>query len=320
MTRDDVARLAGVSTAVVSYVLNDGPRPVSSEKRTRVLAAIAALGYRRDAVAAALSSRRSRTLGLLLPDATNPFFADLAGRIEDAAFARGYTVLIGNAAEDRAREARHLEAFISHRVDGVIAIVADLAAPLPAPLALLGGRVVLLDRVPRDWFGPAVAADNRLGGRLAAERLAGAGRRSLVVLAGPTRFAHIGDRIDGFAEALAGGSTCTVVPAEAFDFAAGRAAMASALGRIRPDGVFCCTDSLAIGALAALASAGLRVPADVALIGYDDVAQAAVTVPPLTTVAQPIAAMAERALELLLAGGPDGTSLLGPRLVARESG
>ncbi|HEY3108394.1 MAG TPA: substrate-binding domain-containing protein, partial [Chloroflexota bacterium] len=85
-------------------------------------------------------------------------------------------------------------------------------------------------------------------------------------------------------------------------------------------GVFCCTDSLAIGALAALAAAGLRVPTDVALVGYDDVAQAAVTVPPLTTVAQPIAAMAERALELLLGVGPPGTSLLAPRLVVRESG
>src|SRR5215210_6359794 len=128
VTRDDVARRAGVSTAVVSYVLNDGPRPVSREKRARVLEAIAELGYRRDAVAAALSSRRSNILGLLLPDATNPFFADLAG---------------------------HLEAFMAHRVDGVIAIVADLAAPLPAPLAQLAGRVVLLDRVPREWAGPA---------------------------------------------------------------------------------------------------------------------------------------------------------------------
>ena len=143
MTRDDVARRAGVSTAVVSYVLNDGPRPVSPEKRERVLRAIAELGYRRDAVAAALSSRRSRTLGLLLPDATNPFFADLAGRIEDAAFAKGYTVLIGNAAEDRAREARHLEAFMAHRVEGVIACLADVAAPLPDLIEQLGH-----DRVP----------------------------------------------------------------------------------------------------------------------------------------------------------------------------
>src|SRR5206468_3210889 len=181
----------------------------------------------------------------------NPSFADLAGRIEDAAFAQGYTVLIGNAAEDRAREARHLEAFMAHRVDGVIAILADLAAPLPAPLARLSGRVVLLDRVPRDWDGPAVAADSRLGGRLAAERLLATGRGRLVVLAGPTGFAHVGERVEGFADALAPGATCTVVPAEAFDFAAGRAAMAAALDRGRPDGVFCCTDSLAIGALAA---------------------------------------------------------------------
>src|SRR3989442_9928832 len=257
VTRDDVARRAGVSPGVVSSVLTEGPRAVSGEKRARVLAAIAELGYRRDAVAAALSSRRSNTLGLLLPDATNPFFADLAGRIEDAAFAKGYTVLIGNAAEDRAREARYLEAFLAHRVDGVIAILADLAAPLPAPLAQLSGRVVLLDRVPRDWGGPAVAADNRVGGRLAAERLVKTGRRRLAVLAGPTNFAHVSDRVEGFEAALPRGTTCAVVPAAAFDFAAGRAAMAAALDRGRPDGVFCCTDSLAIGALAALAAAGL---------------------------------------------------------------
>src|SRR5262249_29762741 len=154
----------------------------------------------------------------------------------------GYTVLIGNAAEDRAREARHLEAFLAHRVDGVIAILADLAAPLPAPLAQLSGRVVLLDRVPRDWAGPAVAADHRVGGPPAARRLVGPGRRRLVVLAGPTGFAHVNDRVEGFAAELPADASVSVVPAEAFDFVAGRAALAPALARGRPDGVFCCTD------------------------------------------------------------------------------
>jgi LacI family transcriptional regulator len=319
VTRDDVARRAGVSTAVVSYVLNDGPRPVSPEKRERVLRAIAELGYRRDAVAAALSSRRSGTLGLLLPDAANPFFADLARRIEDLAFGRGYTVLIGNAAEDRAREARHLEAFLAHRVDGVIACLADVAAPLPPPIAQLGERVVLVDRVPAGWSGRSVAVDNRRGGRLAAERLTGIGRRRLAVLSGPAGFTHVAHRVGGFTGALPPGCDCDVAVAPSFDYASGRAVMAELLRDVRPDGVFCCSDALAIGALAAIAQAGRRAPDDVAVVGYDDIAQAAVTVPPLTTVGQPTEAMAEQALALLLDHRAPPAPPLQPRLVVRES-
>lgn len=319
VTRDDVARRAGVSTAVVSYVLNGGPRPVSPEKRTRVLAAIEQLGYQRDAVAAALSSRRSHILGLLVPDAANPYFADLARRVEDAAFARGYTVLIGNAAEDRAREARHLDAFFAHRVDGVIASLADVAAPLPSQLREHAERFVLVDRVPPGWSGRAVAVDNRRGGRLAARRLLERGCRRLAVLAGPSGFAHVVERLEGFTGALPPGAKPTVGTARQFAFGEGRRAMARLLADKTPDGLFCCTDSLAIGALAAIAEAGLRVPDDVAVVGYDDVAQASVTVPPLTTVAQPTDEIAEQALALLLDPGLPNPPLLAPRLVARAS-
>src|SRR5687768_5108422 len=260
VTRDDVARLAGVSTAVVSYVLNAGPRPVSAGRRLRVLRAIEELGYRRDAVAAALSSRKSGTIGLLLPDASNPFFADLARRVEDLAFARGYTVLIGNAAEDRAREVRHLEAFLAHRVDGVIACLADLAAPLPAPLSRLPDRVVLVDRVPAGWTGRAVAVDNWRGGQLAGERLIQGGRRRLAVLSGPSGFAHVAHRVGGFASVLPPDASRHVAVAPSFDYASGRAVMAEVLRDVSPDGVFCCSDALAIGALASLAAAGRRVP------------------------------------------------------------
>lgn len=318
VTRDDVARRAGVSTAVVSYVVNDGPRPVSVAKRQRVLDAIAELGYRRDAVAAALSSRRRHALGLLLPDASNPFFADLARRIEDAAFTRGYTVLIGNAAEDRDREARHLETFLAHRVDGVIAILADVESALPVQLDALAERAVLVDRAPAAWRGRAVTVDNRAGGRLAAAHLA-ARCSAVVVLAGPTGFAHVAERVAGFREALPPGVDCRTVAAEDFGFAAGRAALAEALASGQPDGAFCCTDSLAIGAISALAAAGLAVPRDVAVVGYDDVALAAVAVPPLTTVAQPVEQIAEQALELLLGEPGARCALLQPRLVVRES-
>lgn len=319
VTRDDVARRAGVSTAVVSYVLNGGPRAVSADKRARVLRAVTDLGYSRDAVAAALSSRHSRALGLLLPDASNPFFADLARRIEDAAFARGYIVLIGNSAEDRDREARHLAAFFSHRVDGVVACVADVDAPVPSGLAERLDRVVLLDRVPRDWPGRAVAVDNRAGGALAAQRLRSRGCRRTAIVAGPAGFAHVADRVGGFLTSAGGAAEVDVEAAASFGFESGRDAMARLLERVRLDGVFCCSDALAIGALAALAERGRRVPDDVAVIGFDDVPQARVTNPPLTTIAQPLDDLAEHALTSLLVPGVPGTVLLPPRLVARAS-
>src|SRR4051794_7921304 len=110
-TRDDVARLAGTSPAVVSYVLNDGPRPVSAPTRERVLAAVAELGYRPNRVARALRAKRTRAFGLIAPDASNPFFAALARAIEDAAYADGYTLLVGNSADDPEREASYVRTF-----------------------------------------------------------------------------------------------------------------------------------------------------------------------------------------------------------------
>jgi DNA-binding LacI/PurR family transcriptional regulator len=236
--------------------------------------------------------------------------------VEDAAFARGYTVLIGNAAEDRAREARHLDAFFAHRVDGVIACLADVEAPLPAQLRDHPDRFVIVDRVPPGWSGRAVGVDNRRGGRLAADRLLARGCRRLAVLAGPRGFHHVTDRVEGF---LSRATTERIGRARQFSYAEGRRAMAALLAEGAPDGVFCCTDSLAIGALAAIAEAKLRAPDDVAVVGYDDVAQAAVSVPPLTTVAQPIEAIAEQALALLLDPALPNPPLLAPRLVARAS-
>lgn len=318
ITRNDVARAAGVSTAVVSYVLNDGPRRVSADRRQRVVQAIADLGYRRDPVAAALSSGRGGTIGLLVPDASNPFFADLARRIEDAAFARGYTVLIGNAAEDRDRETRHLDAFIAQRAAGVIACLADVASDLPRQIEQLADRLVLIDRVPRGWTGRAIAIDNDEGGRLAASRLVARGCHHCMVIAGPPGFEHVERRVAGFLGALPKSVDARVVSARSFGFLDGATIARGALDR-RTDALFCCTDALAIGALAAIAESGRSVPGDIAVVGYDDVPQARATFPPLTTIAQPADEMARLAVAALLDGETVPRGLLRPILVVRES-
>ncbi|HEX2326479.1 MAG TPA: LacI family DNA-binding transcriptional regulator, partial [Chloroflexota bacterium] len=126
VTRDDVARAAGVSVATVSYVLNGGPRPVSEERRRRVLEAVASLDYRPNAIARSLRARRTRILGLVLPDSANPYFAALSHAIEEAATERGYQVIIANAAERPEREAGHIEALLRLQVDGLFWIPADL--------------------------------------------------------------------------------------------------------------------------------------------------------------------------------------------------
>ena len=124
VTRDDVARMAGTSTAVVSYVVNNGPRRVSEKTRAKVLAAIDELGYRPNGFARALRSTRSRLLGLVLPDNSNPFFAELARVIEDEAFRRGYLLLLGNSTENDERQAAYVREFLELRVEGLLLISA----------------------------------------------------------------------------------------------------------------------------------------------------------------------------------------------------
>lgn len=320
-TRDDVARAAGVSVATVSYVLNGGPRPVSAERRRRVLQAVADLEYRPNAIARSLRARRTRILGFVLPDSANPYFAALAHAIEEAAAARGYQVIMANAAERPEREAAHIEALLRLQVDGLFWIPADLrraSRVSPRPDV----PTVQIDRT-LDVFPPrggadgaagkgavfdVVTADNLAGGRLATDHLLALGHRRLACLAGPAGHRHAQARLQGFKEALrtagAGSGAGELIGHGEFDYASG-AAVAGGWCALPPDarptGIVCGNDAMAIGALAALAAAGLRVPGDVSVTGYDDLPQAPYTVPPLTTVAQPVGEVAAAAVERLLA-------------------
>ena len=146
VTRDDVARRAGTSAAVVSYVLNDGPRPVAAATRQRVLDAVKELGYRPNAIARALSERRSRALGLVVSDISNPFIGELAGAIEREAFERGYTVLLGNTMVDEERERRYLRHFIDRQADGLLIVPVGMDQSMIDELNTGTIPVVVLDR------------------------------------------------------------------------------------------------------------------------------------------------------------------------------
>lgn len=316
-TRDDVAARAGVSSATVSYVVNNGPRPVAPETRVRVLAAIAELGYHPDNIARSLRVRQTHVLGLVVPDSANLFFAELARRLERQAGEHGYSLLLCNSQEDVEREATHLSVLRNQRVDGIILVAAD-ATGMSVPTDLDGIPVVALDRVPPDWGGDSVRTDARRGGALAVEHLLGLGHRRIGFIHGPRRLAHAQERLEGGLGALRAAGI--VPPPEwqrpsGFDFAGGREAARALLALpMQPTALCCSNDAMAVGALAGLHALGLRVPDDVSVTGFDDVPLAQFAIPALTTVTQPYDAMAATALTTLLervaeasAGRPPGS-------------
>ena len=339
VTRDDVARRAGVSVATVSYVLNQGPRGVSEDKRRRVLDAVEALGYRPNAIARSLRARRTRILGLVLPNSASPYFAALSHTVEEAAAARGYQVVVSNAADSPAREASQIEALLRLRVDGVIWVPAD-RRPSSRDAAHVVGVVrpdvptVQVDRALPGSAGDydVVMSDNAGGGRLAADHLVALGHRRVAVISGRREHVHAQQRLAGARRRLAESGIelpPDLVAFTDFTYAAGAAAPARWLALPpgeRPTAIVAGNDRTAIGVLHAAAQAGVRVPQDLSVVGFNDTPQAAFTVPPLTTVAQPLDAIAAEAVDRLLArierpaqAPPPAIRQLPVRLVIRGS-
>lgn len=319
VTRDDVARRAGVSVAVVSYVLNDGPRRVAPETAERVRRAVAELGYRPSRLAAALRSGRSRTLGLITPDTTHPYLALLTKAVEDAAFARDYLLLVGNSGRRPQRERHYLSAFADLKVDGVL-LMSSVGATVADALDGADLPVVLLDR-PSAGGHSAVLADNAAGAELATGHLLGHGRRAAACLTGPEGSVNAAERRAGYERALAHAG---IAPGpvrhgpftRAFGYQAGHELLR---GPDRPDAVFVASDQQAVGLLSAAYERGVTVPDDLAVAAFDDVPEAAYTVPPLTTVTAPIDGLAEEAIGLVLGGGRGRTVRLPVTLHRRRS-
>ncbi|MEV7694666.1 LacI family DNA-binding transcriptional regulator [Microbacterium sp. NPDC089189] len=321
----EVAAAAGVSVGTVSNVLNR-PDRVAPDTVARVQAAIDALGFVRNDAARQLRAGRSRTLGLVVLDARNPFFMDVARGAEEAATEHGMSVLIANSDERTDREARHLELFEQQRVFGVLLTpVADAGAQIDR-LRARGVPVVLVDRASADPATPSVAVDDVIGGALAARHLLDSGRRRLAFAGGPASIRQVEDRVRGAREAIAAypDAALELLPTTALTVAEGRAVGRLIVERApaeRPDAVFAGNDLVALGLLQSLVMTGsIRVPEDIALIGYDDIDFAASAVVPLSSVRQPAELIGRRAVELLLGVGElDPQARFHPELIARES-
>lgn len=302
VTRADVARAADTSTAVVSYVLNNGPRPVAETTRLRVLAAIESTGYRPDGIARALASGDSRTLGLVLPDLSNPFFTALGHALEVAASKVGLVFLLGDSAENPEQQSALIQRFLSHRVDGLVIVAVDEASDL-APARSAGVPVVLLDRTLVDPEVSTVAIDNQAAARAATEHLIEHGRSRIALVTGPGELATAEARAKGWEEAMRAVNLSVDeiwVHRTGFDrrggYRAGLELFSDAKGL---DAVFVASEQQAIGLLRAAHETGTRIPDDVAVVAFDGTEASEYCVPSLTTISQPFEELATHALELV---------------------
>ncbi|MBM7054306.1 LacI family DNA-binding transcriptional regulator [Streptomyces durocortorensis] len=325
-----VAHHAGVSVGTVSNVLNT-PRRVSERTRERVQTVIKELGYVRSEHARQLRGGRSRLLALLVLDLANPFYVEIARGAETAARAAGLGVMVCSSGRGGTDESHYLDLFAEHRVRGVLVTPAATRTPALGALRRQGIPYVLADCRATGPDTCSVSVDDVTGGEMAGRHLAAAGHRSIAYVRGPAHLRQVADRGTGLLRALAeAGQTdhVTEIPSDTADVSAGRDALARLLGLARrPSAVFCSNDLMALGVLQAAYEAGISVPRDLAIVGYDDIEYAAAAAVPLTSVRQPAYELGSRAVDLLLgeASGSAGGAhthrniVLRPELVVRKS-
>lgn len=325
----DVAALAGVSPGTVSNALNR-PDKVSPATLARIHAAIDELGYIRNDAARQLRAGTNRAVGMIVLDIANPFFTDMARGVEDILIAENRPLILGNSSQEPARETNYLDLFEQQRMDGVlITPVGDVLGRLRR-LRDRGTSVVVVDRMTRTKEFSSVAIDDKMGGRIATEHLLSTGRRKIAFIGGPANLAQIKNRLGAAQTAVdaCNGAELTFVETGAMNAEAGRVGIERLLALPReqqPDAVFAANDLVALGVLQTLTLQGVKVPDDIAIVGYDDIDFAASAAIPLTSVRQPARQMGATASTLLLEAIADPGSakvqhiILKPELVVRRS-
>lgn len=323
----EVARHAGVSVATVSNVLNR-PDIVAPATRERVRASIRALGFVRNEAARRLRSGRSNMVGLVLIDVGNPVFTDFAASVEEVVAAAGYAVMLCSSSGSAEKQARYVALLQEQRAEGIIVTPVAAADRSLADIRRRGTPLVVLERAPRGSRYCAVGIDDSLGGYLAVQHLVAVGHRRIAFVGGPLSMVPMQERLTGAHRAAVEGSAELVeVSTVGFGVADGRAAatvLAATPRQWRPTAVFCGNDVLALGVLQELNSRGLRVPQDVALVGYDDIGFAAAAAVPLSSVRQPSDRIGRLAAELVIeeigsTRHRHRQTVFAPELVVRES-
>jgi LacI family transcriptional regulator len=330
VTLRDVAARAGVHPATASRALNPETRLlVKEDTARRVLDAAESLGYHPNPVARSLRTRRSHTVGVLIPDLTNPLFPPIVRALEDRLAAAGYVALIGNTDGDDERERLVFQQMRARHVDGMVLATAHLSDPLLADAARAGLPVVLMNRMAADHSLPSVSVDNERGMRIAVAHLAAEGHKKIAHIAGPQEVSTGLSRYQGFVSAMEAHGLVPdpdlIVTAKAFSIEEGlRCTRALLERRTGCTAVAAGNDMLAIGCLAALEEMGLNCPTDMSVVGFNDMPFIDRLRPPLTTIRFPHYQLGTEAAQLLLEriagqGGPVKVLYLTPELVVRGS-
>ncbi|EIX1615531.1 ribose operon transcriptional repressor RbsR [Cronobacter sakazakii] len=300
----DVARLAGVSTSTVSHVINKD-RFVSEAIRLRVEDAIRTLNYAPSALARSLKLNQTRTIGMLITASSNPFFSELVRGVERSCFERGYSLVLCNTDGDEQRMNRNLETLLQKRVDGLLLLCTETHQPSPAIMKRYPAiPTVMMDWSPFDGGSDVIQDNSLLGGDIATRYLIDKGYTRIACVTGPLDKTPARLRLEGYRTAMQRAGLPVAEGYEVigdFEFAGGLRAMQSLLALPEPpQAVFMGNDAMAVGAYQALYQAGLRIPQDIALVGYDDIELASYMTPPLTTIHQPKDELGELAIDVLI--------------------
>jgi LacI family transcriptional regulator len=300
----DVARVAGVSTSTVSHVINKD-RFVSEAITAKVEAAIKNLNYAPSALARSLKLNQTRTIGMLITASTNPFYSELVRGVERSCFERGYSLVLCNTEGDEQRMNRNLETLMQKRVDGLLLLCTETHQPSREIMQRYPSvPMVMMDWAPFDGDCDLIQDNSLFGGDMATQYLIDTGHTRIACISGPLDKTPARLRLEGYRAAMRRAGFKIAEGYEItsdFEFGGGFEAMNKLLALpVPPDAVFAGNDAMAVGAYQALYQAGLRIPQDMAVIGYDDIELARYMTPPLTTVHQPKDELGELAIDVLI--------------------
>ncbi|OJX48143.1 MAG: LacI family transcriptional regulator [Chloroflexi bacterium 44-23] len=325
----EVAEQANVSITTVSHVVNN-TRFVSSEVKNRVLIAMEEIGYQPNELARSLRMGQTHTIGLILPDSANPFFAEVGHHVESAAFAANYNVILCNTEGLQDKEKIYVDVLLKKQVDGIIFVAAGDRPESLYPLIKHKHPVVLIDRnlSEMQYAIDSVFTDNYQGGYRVTKHLLAIGHQNIGCIMGPHHLSPSMDRVVGFRNALheSGFSVNEdiIVQGDFHPTSGYKAALEILTNPSRPTAIFAFNDLMAIGVIRAASEKGLRVPQDLAVVGFDDIELTQYVTPSLTTMAQPKLQMGMEAVRLLTERMQDNslpaqTIMLETKLIVRDS-
>ena len=328
-TIKDIARLAGVSTATVSKVINRKDHEITEATRKKVMSIVRQYNYVPNRIASSMVTKKTHTIGLIIPDISNPFFPELARGVEDYASDLGYAVFLCNTDNDALKEQSYLEKLQEKMVDGIIIAASDHQRHVSKSLKGAQIPIVTVDRRINDFISQgAVESNNLLGAHEAVSYLLTKGLNKILYLSGPLNNKPSNERLQGYINALEDHNQEVkreMILDGSFTLDWGYSGTLKAMDQgLQFDSIFCGNDLIAFGAIQALKLKGLRVPQDISVIGFDDISLAGIINPPLTTVKQPNYQMGYESSKILIGiiekHPPENTKLvLNTKLIIRDS-